>query len=378
MIISKNHKLFILRLFLLGCIGFPHWGTTEVRIKDIATIRGLSRIQLVGYSLVVGLDGTGDGRRSLFTHQSIRNMLYQFGINVTDERMVTRNVASVMVTATLSPFSKPGSGVDVIVSSMGDATSLEGGTLILTPLMGRDGQVYAHAQGSVSIGGVNIETMGGERYRKNYALVGRVPNGGMVERGIPVNLGAGGTIELLLHEPDFTTASRIASAVDSTFGNAIAFPMDAATVSVNIPTEYSDSGQLVRMIAMLEAVQVVPDQVARVVINERTGTVVVGGNVRLSPAAVSQGDLTVKISAVPIISQPSPFSEGQTVVTQQTMTTVSEGQGEQNAVMVLDEPANVSDLANALNALKVTPRDIISIFQALKQAGALQAELVIM
>jgi flagellar P-ring protein precursor FlgI len=332
----------------------------------------------VGYSLVVGLDGTGDGRRSLFTQQSIRNMLYQFGINVTDERMVTRNVAAVMVTATLSPFSKPGSSVDVIVSSMGDATSLEGGTLILTPLMGGDGQVYAHAQGSVSIGGVNIETMGGERYRKNYALVGRVPNGGMVERGMPVNLGAGGTIELLLHEPDFTTASRIASAVDSTFGNAIAFPMDAATVSVNIPTEYSDSGQLVRMIAMLEAVQVVPDQVARVVINERTGTVVVGGNVRLSPAAVSQGDLTVKISAVPIISQPSPFSQGQTVVAQQTMTTVSEGQGEQNAVMVLDEPANVSDLANALNALRVSPRDIISIFQALKQAGALQAELVIM
>lgn len=378
MTLCKNHRLIVLRLFLLGCIVFPRWGTAEVRIKDIATIRGLTRIQLVGYSLVVGLDGTGDGRRSLFTQQSIRNMLYQFGINVTDERMVTRNVAAVMVTATLSPFSKPGSSVDVIVSSMGDATSLEGGTLILTPLMGRDGQSYAHAQGSVSIGGVNIETAGGERYRKNYALVGRVPNGAMVERGMPVNLGAGGTIELLLHEPDFTTASRIALAVDSTFGGTIAFPLDAATVSINIPTEYNDSGQLVRMIAMLEAVQVIPDQVARVVINERTGTVVVGGNVRLSPSAVSQGDLTVKISAVPIISQPSPFSQGETVVAQQTMTTVSEGQGEQNAVMVLDEPANVSDLANALNALKVSPRDIISIFQALKQAGALQAELVIM
>ena len=375
---GEKRRLSVWRLLLLGCIIATQGGSGEVRIKDIATIRGLSRTQLVGYSLVVGLDGTGDSRRSLFTHQSIRNMLYQFGINVTDERMSTRNVAAVMVTATMSPFSKPGSSVDVSVSSMGDASSLEGGTLILTPLMGKEGQVYAHAQGSVSIGGVNIETAGGERYRKNYALVGRVPNGAMVERGVPVNLGAGGTIELLLHEPDFTTASRIASAIDSTFGSTIAYPQDAATVSINIPTEYNDSGQLVRMIAMLEAVEVIPDQVARVVINERTGTVVVGGNVRLSPAAVSQGDLTVKISAVPVISQPSPFSQGQTVVVPQTMTTVTEGQGEQNAVMVLDEPASVSDLANALNALRVTPRDIISIFQALKQAGALQAELVIM
>ncbi len=353
-------------------------GLAEVRIKDIASIRGVSPVQLVGYSLVVGLDGTGDGRRSLFTQQSIRNMLYQFGISVTDERMSTRNVAGVMITATLSPFAKVGGNVDVVVSSMGDASSLEGGTLLLTPLVGKDGQVYAHAQGSISIGGVNIETMGGERYRKNYALVGRVPNGALVEREMPVNLGANGQIELLLREPDFTTADRIAQAVDQTFGNTIASPVDASTISVNIPAEYRDSGQMVRMIAMLESVEVVPDQVARVVINERTGTVVVGGNVRLSSAAVSQGDLTVKISAVPVISQPTPFSQGETVVVPQTMTTVTEGGGEQGAVMVLEEPASVSDLADALNALKVSPREIISIFQALKEAGALQAELVIM
>ena len=357
--------------------GFPFFtGRASVRVKDLADIRGLEGVQVVGYSLVVGLDGTGDGRRSLFTQQSVRNMLQRFGLSVTDSRMTTRNVAAVMVTTVLSPFVKEGSRVDVVVSSMGDATSLEGGTLLLTPLVGRDGEIYAHAQGSVSIGGINIETVGGERFRKNYALVGRVPGGAVVEKENPVSLGEGGTLDLLLREPDFTTAVRVAQAVDSTFGNAIAFPLDAATISVDVPDTYRDPRQLVRMIATLESVEVVPDQVARVVINERTGTVVVGGNVRLSAAAVCQGSLTVKISAVPVVSQPAPFSQGETVVVPQTMTTVSEGEGDQ--VMLLGEPASVSDLAQALNALKVTPRDIICIFQALKQAGALQAELVIM
>jgi len=225
---------------------------------------------------------------------------------------------------------------------------------------------------------VNIETAGGERYRKNYTLVGRVPNGATVEREISLSLGAGGILELLLREPDFTTAVRIADAVDNTFGGTIANALDAATISITIPQQYNDAGQLVRMIAQLEAIEVIPDQIARVVINERTGTVVVGGNVRLSTAAVSQGDLTVKISAIPIISQPQAFSQGETVVVPQTMTTVTEREGDQPTVMVLNEPASVSDLADALNALKVSPREIISIFQALKEAGALQAELVIM
>lgn len=365
-------------LLLLGIL-FSSTLHSEVRIKDIATIRGLSDVQLVGYSLVVGLDGTGDGRRSLFTQQSLKNMLYRFGITITDKRMATKNVAAVMVTASLSPFNKIGGKFDVVVSSMGDATSLEGATLLLTPLIGNDGLVYASAQGNVSVGGVTIRTTGGERYRKNYSLVGRVPNGASVEREIPLTLGAQGTVDLLLREPDFTTAVRIADAVDNTFGGTIASPMDAATVTITIPDQYNDPTQLVRMISMLEMIEVVPDQIARVVINERTGTVVVGGNVRLSTVAVSQGDLTVKISAIPIVSQPQPFAQGQTVVVPQTMTTVSErGEGGEDTMMVLNEPASVSDLANALNALKVTPRDIISIFQAIKQAGAMQAELVIM
>ena len=378
MTLKRNFKGFWESLLLLGIL-FASTLHSEVRIKDIATIRGLSDVQLVGYSLVVGLDGTGDGRRSLFTQQSLRNMLYRFGISMTDERMRTKNVAAVMVTASLSPFNKIGGNLDVVVSSMGDATSLEGGTLLLTPLVGNDGQVYASAQGNISVGGVTIQTTGGERYRKNYSLVGRVPNGASVEREIPLTLGAQGTVDLLLREPDFTTAVRIADAVDNTFGGTIANPLDAATVTITIPDQYNEPTQLVRMISRLEMIEVVPDQIARVVINERTGTVVVGGNVRLSTVAVSQGDLTVKISAIPIVSQPQPFAQGQTVVVPQTMTTVSDrGEGGEDTVMVLNEPASVSDLADALNALKVTPRDIISIFQAIKQAGAMQAELVIM
>ena len=346
-----------------------------VRIKDIATIRGLSKVQLVGYSLVVGLDGTGDGRRSLFTQQSVQNMLERFGVSVSDTRMNTRNVGAVMVTADLSPFTKKGSAVDVTVSSMGDATSLEGGTLLLTPLMAKNGETFAYAQGNISIGGISIETIGGERYRKNYALVGRVPGGAVVERELTPTFSDGGTIDLLLRDPDFTTTVRVAEAVDELFGNAVANPMDAATIAVQIPNEYQGSNQLVRMIALVESAEVEVDQVARVIINERTGTVVVGGRVRLSSAAICHGDLTVRITADPMISQPSAFSRGETVVVPTTMTTVSEG--EQDNVMVLNEPASVSDLANALNAMKVSARDIISIFQALKQAGALQAELVI-
>jgi len=290
--------------------------------------------------------------------------------------MATRNVAWVMVTAVLSPYSKNGSSLDVVVSSIGDATSLEGGTLLLTPLQSKEGVIYAHAQGNLSIGGVNIETIGGERYRKNYALVGRVPGGAVVERELPSDVNDNNRVDILLREPDFTTISRIAEAVDTEFGNPISTPLDAATLSIDVPQEFQDPRQRVRLIAQLEALEVVPDQKARVVINERTGTVVVEGNVRLSSAAVCQGDLTVRVSAAPVISQPEPFSQGQTVVATQTMTSVTEG--EQGGMIVLEEPASVSDLASGLNTLKVSARELISIFQALKQSGSLKAELVIM
>lgn len=358
---------------LLAVLLTVHSLSGAVRIKDIATLQGVSKTQLVGYSLVVGLNGSGDGRRSLFTQQSVKNMLRNFGLTMDDHRLSTRNVAAVMLTAEMSPYIGRGGSVDVLVSSMGDASSLEGGTLLRAPMTGPDGQVYGQAQGSISVGGINIETVGGERYRRNHALVGRVPGGVIIDREMTNALGQDGQIKLLLREPDFTTALRVANAVDSTFGAQIANPLDAGSVQITIPDQFQ--GQVVRLMAQLEAIEIIPDQIARVVINERTGTVVVGGNVKLSPVAVSQGALTVRVASMPIISQPAAFSQGQTVVANQTATTVEETG---NQVMVLNEPADVNDLARALNGLNVKPRDIISIFQALKQAGALQAELVIM
>ncbi len=349
---------------------------SAVRLKDIADIRDLNNVQIVGYSLVVGLDGSGDGRRSLFTQQSVRNMLQRFGLSVNSDQMNTKNVAAVMVTATLSPFAKKGSRVDVTVSSMGDASSLEGGTLLLTPLESKEGIVYAYAQGNLSVGGVNIETVGFEQYRQNYTLVGRIPNGAVVEQDIDVRLGENNRLDLLLREPDFTTAMRVSNAIDSVFGLTMASAVDAGMITVNIPNQFQQQGQIVQLLAQLERIQVTPDVEARVVINERTGTVVVGGNVQLSEAAVSQGTLTVKVNAMPIISQPTPFSQGQTRVMQQTMTSVSEEN--QTQVTVINQTASVTDLADALNALQVSPREIVTIFQALKQAGALQAELIIM
>jgi len=347
-----------------------------VRIKEIATIRGITKTQIVGYSLVVGLDGTGDGRRSLFTQQSIQNMLQRFGIAVSDKRIYTRNVAAVMVTAELSPFAKKGSVADITVSSMGDASSLEGGTLLMTPLMDKNGETYAYAQGNVSIGGLSIETISGEKYRKNYALVGRVPSGAIVEKETSQSFSADSTLTLQLRNPDFTTALRVGEAIDMLFGNAIANAIDAATVVVQIPDDYKGPNNLVRMIAMLESAEVEVDQIAKVIINERTGTVVVGGNVKLLTAAICHGPLTIRIRSMPIVSQPSPFSQrGETVVVPTTMTEVNENR--QDNIVVLNEPASVSDLANSLNSMKVSARDLISIFQALKQAGALQAELVI-
>lgn len=351
-------------------------GTTaagQVRIKDVADVRGVAKSQLVGYSLVTGLGGTGD-RRSTFTRQAIRNMLQNFGLTLDDQRISARNVAAVMVTATVSSFDKTESSVDVVVSSLGDAGSLEGGVLLRTPLQDGNGNVYAWAQGSVSVGGINVEAAGGSRYRRNVAVTGLVPGGAVIVRELPLSLAADGDLELMLREPDFTTALRISEAVDNILGEQLANPVDAATVSVTVPEQYQ--GQMVRMIALLEAVEVEPDQTARVVINERTGTVVVGGRVRLSEAAVSQGDLTVRIHAMPVVSQPGPFSQGTTVAAVQTEAEVSEENGRQ--MMVLNEASNVSDLARALNALNVSPREIISIFQALKRAGALQAELELM
>ncbi len=342
------------------------------RVKDLVDIKGVQDQKLIGYSLVIGLDGTGDSRRSTMTAQAVRNMLTKMGMNVPDNNLAVRNVASVMVTASVSPFAGIGSAADVTVSSLGDASSLEGGTLLMTPLMGKDNLVYAVAQGPLSIGGFNVETMSGERYRKNYSLVGRVPNGAVIERGMEAQLIQGQNLEMMLRQPDFTTAVRIAEAINNQVGSSAANAVDPGRVNVQV----TDPAQVMSLVAQIEGIEVDADQEARVVINERTGTVVVGQDVHLMPTAVAHGNLTIKISSSPYVSQPPAFSGGSTVVVPQTRTQVIEEQGA--SVAVMDDVANVEELASMLNSLQVSPRDIIAIFQALKTAGALQAKLVIM
>jgi len=359
---------------------------SQVRIKDITRVENAKQEVLIGYGLVVGLDGTGDRpasrRGAIFTVQSISNMLERFGINVPKEQLRTRNVAAVMVTAKTPAFGRVGSRFDVVVSSLGDAKSLEGGTLLLTPLMGPDGMYYGVAQGPVSIGGYNIETTAGEKVRKNHALVGRVPNGGILEKapeGQDFDLSV--PLRLILNNPDFITATRIADAINKLYnresGVTLAKAINANVVEVKYPDFVKNVEDGVTFIASIETLTVRPDVEARVVINERTGTIVAGGNVKLSEVLVSHGSLTIHVRRRPVISQPSaPFSSaGQTVVTYITETTIQETEAK---TAVVRETTTVADLAQALNELGLKPRDIIAIFQAIKEAGALNARLIIM
>jgi flagellar P-ring protein FlgI len=344
-----------------------------IRIKDIAHVHGIHGQQIIGYGLVVGLNGTGDTQRSTFTLQSVASMLKRFGINVSQNDLRLRNVAAVMVTASVPGFTKEGGEVDVIVSSLGDATSLQGGTLLLTPLSGIDGVVYAMAQGPLSVGGMSVRANGNE-IRRNHTAAGRIPGGGVIEKTPDVSIARDSTISVVLMEPDFTTASRVADAINTKLGDRSARADDGASVSIRVPDSVRIARRLVDFIASIEALEVNPDVVAKVVINERTGTIVVGGTVSIMSVAISHGGLNIEIESIPMVSQPAPFSQGQTVTTQ--LTALYAGQ-DTSTVQAFDRTATVQDVARTLNALKVTPRDIIAIFQALKRAGALNAELVI-
>jgi flagellar P-ring protein precursor FlgI len=349
-------------------------GATEggVRIKDIARVEGARSNQLMGYGLVVGLDGTGDSKQSMFTPQAVANMLLEYGINVPASSIRVKNVAAVMVSAELPPFAKPGDRLDVTVSSMGDARSLQGGTLLQTPLQGADGKVYAVAQGPVSIGGF-VAAAGGTEVQKNHPTVGRVPGGALVEGSVPATLDREGIVSISLTEADFATAARVAAAVNQSIGQPAASAPDAGTVLVRIPA--GREADLVGFIADIGQVRVQPDAVAKVIINERTGTVIIGGNVTISPVAVSHGGLTVEITQELQVSQPAPLAPktGQTVVVPQNEVQAREQEGALKPVA----GRTVQQLVRSLNAIKVTPRDIIAILQAIKQAGALQAELEI-
>ena len=344
-----------------------------IRIKDIATVQGVRNQQLIGYGLAVGLNGTGDTQRSTFTLQSVSSMLKRLGITVPQSDLRLRNVAAVMVTATVPGFTREGGTVDVIVSSMGDATSLQGGTLLMTPLSGIDGAVYAMAQGPLSVGGMSVRANGNE-IRRNHTAAGRIPGGAIMERVVASTFMQDSTIGVALMQADFTTATRIAEAVNVKIGERVAIPVDASSITVRVPQTFRTDGRVVEFISLIELLEVTPDVTAKVIINERTGTIVVGGAVTILAAAISHGGLNIEIQSVPVISQPGPFSQGQTVSTQ--LTAVYAGE-DSSTVMAFDGAATVQDVAKTLNALKVTPRDIIAIFQALKRSGALNAELVI-
>ena len=347
----------------------------SVRVKDVARVQEGQKIQLFGYGLVVGLGGTGDGTRSLFTMQSIANMLVKMGINIPSRNIRTKNIASVMVTADISPRCKENTHVDCLVSSIGDARSLQGGVLLHTPLIGIDGEVWAEAQGPLSIGGFNYDIGGGERVLKNHATVGRIPGGALVSKTLGGSPMIDDSLILVLNNPDFTTARNLAKAVNDKFSSSPAKPVDASIVQVEVDGEWAS--KRVEFISEIEGLTLDVDTSAKVVINERTGTVVVGEYVTLSPVAVSHGNLTVEINREVYVSQPNPysFSTGETV-------TMEDYEGdvdvEEARMVAFGESASVGQVAEALNELGVSPRDIIAIFQALHGAGALHAELVIM
>jgi len=358
---------FILAFLLLMVSGLAQ----AERIKDLASIAGVRSNQLIGYGLVVGLDGTGD--KTKFTGQSLRNMLVEMGINIppgTDPK--SKNVAAVSVHADLPPFVKPGQTIDITVSSLGDAKSLRGGSLLMTPLKGADGNIYAMAQGNLVVGGFGADAGDGSRVTVNIPSAGRVPNGATVERTVKNAFNVGDHIILNLHSPDFTTVSRLTDSINHTLGKGTAFSMDASSVRVNAPREPS---QRVPFLSLIENLELNPGEAAaRVVVNSRSGTVVIGQHVRVSPAAVTHGNLSVTISANPEVSQPNPFSQGETVITPNFDIEISE---EDSRMFVFAPGVSLDEIVRAVNQVGAAPGDLVAILEALKQAGALRAELVV-
>ncbi len=348
------------------------------RIKDVASLQGLQETQLIGYGLVVGLRGTGDGPRAQFTTQSVLNMLQNLGIDVPTDRIRLRNVAAVMVTARMLPFIRKGAHIDVKVSSLGDARSLEGGTLVMSPLKGADGEIYALAQGPLSIGGYNYEDMHVQSsYRKNHNMVGEIPGGGIIQKEVLTNEVPNEDLKIMLSEPDFTTAVAITKAINGKYQNAVAKTLDAGTVAIAIPEAFWQKSP--EFLAELEAIDFDMEAPARVVLNEKTGTVIAGGNIYLREVAVSHGNLVVKISGQSDTKSSATISPAKARFDKAQQDKSEVNVDEPNSEMkVLPASTSVTALAESLNKLGVKPRDIIAIFLAIKRAGALNAELVVM
>ncbi len=363
--------LFLLMVALLAAAA-PSSRADGSRIKDLAIVAGARDNQLAGFGLVAGLAGDGD-KNPIETLQTVGNLFQRYGMTVPAQSISSKNVAIVMVTADIPAFVKPGSRLDVIVSSMGDAKSLQGGVLIQTPLLGADGKVYAVAQGPLAIGGLSAGggEGGGASVQKNHPTVGAIVNGALVEREIPANIVNDNHLEMILRNPDFTSASRMAAVLNARFP-ASSVAVDSTTVRVGIPATWTASS--VDFISQIEALEITPDVPARVIINERTGTIVATSRIRISNCAVSHGNVTLSIASTQDVSQPNAFSQsGTTQVTSRTDAKIKEDKG---AMIALPELPTVEKVASALNALGVTPRDMMSMFEAMKQAGALQAELI--
>lgn len=364
--------LFRVFITILALLFIAAEDARAARIKDIAFIEGVRPNQLVGYGLVVGLNGTGDKSSAVYTTQSIANMLNKLGLKFDPNIIKVKNTAAVLVTAEIRAFAKPGSGIDVVVSSLGDATSLQGGTLIATPLRGHDGAVYAVAQGPLALAGFAAGTETA-RVTKNHQTAAKIPDGAIIEKEVPLSLAGRQEVFLSLRAPDFTTAERIARAVNAHFGmEGVATALDPGSVRLRLPEGFDNP---VAFISKVEVIDVNPDAVTRIVVNERTGTVVMGENVRISTVAVSHGDISIEIKTQYAISQPEPFSpKGETVVVPFDEVAVDE---QKSRLIVLPESVTLGEVVRALNLIGVTPRDLVAILQAIKAAGALQASLEI-
>ena len=369
--VKKSCFILLSAAVMLAFSAYLSPAEASSRIKDIADFEGVRDNQLVGYGLIVGLNGTGDNIKSIdFTRESLVSMLDQIGINARGGQIKSKNVAAVMVTANLPAFARQGSRIDVMVSAVGDAKNLQGGTLLVTPLTGADGEVYALAQGQVAVSGVSAQGATASVVR-GVPTSGRIANGAIIEKEIPFELDSLRTIKIALRNPDFTTSRRIADAINANLGTNLAQSLDPGTVEMQVPREYRN--RVVDLMTKVEQLQVQPDQNAKVVIDESSGIIVIGKDVKINKLAIAQGNLTIRITDVPFVSQPLPFSNGETVMGVNTAIDINESVD--SKLSVLDTGVNLQELVNGLNALGVTPRDLISILQAIKASGALQADI---
>jgi len=364
-------RIAALFLVSLALFGVPD-KKVDAKLKDVARLQGVRGNQLLGYGVVVGLDGTGDKDQTKFTVQTLTNLMARQGIAVSPTAVKVKNVAAVMVTAELPPFAKPGQRLDVTVSSTGDAKSLAGGTLLMTPLQGADGAVYVVSQGSILVGGFSASA-GGSSVTKNHPTVGRIPDGGLVERAIPGIFTERTTLEYSLVEEDFTTALRVSSAINEELGELAARALDARTIRIALPKEFE--GKAVELVARLENLSIQLQPKARIVVNEKTGTVILGSEVKIGAVSIVQGSLSIVVTSTPEVSQPAPFSKGTTVVVDKKEIAATE---EKTKNLSVEPGISVGKLAEMLNAIGVTPRDLVAILQAIKDAGALNAELRIL